>query len=47
VAVTGPTVKLSGFKNQDVGRPDARLKIDPGTVVKLTGTRIDAQSGPT
>ena len=45
VTVNGPTATFSGFKNEDIGRPAARLKIDPGIIVKTTGTRIDVEMG--
>ncbi len=41
---TAPVWSLEGFGTREA-RTDARLQIDPGLVVKLTGSRIEAEMG--
>ena len=41
---TAPVWSLEGFGTREA-RIDARLRIDPGLIVKLTGSRIEAEMG--
>ncbi|NUQ63595.1 MAG: hypothetical protein HUU20_14055, partial [Pirellulales bacterium] len=42
--VEGPTVSVEGFQGHEA-RQDARLRIDPGVIIKLDGARIETEMG--